>query len=220
MWPMHNTRLKWIRNAATHLKWSCKATLKSNESPRSANPRPIKAWRPVKSMTQQWTTFTTCINQRMYLFQQEGLHSRYRPDIETSNKEGSCWECVIIRAVARFLLRWKNLTVSILYPNHKISARVRDSFHNTTWILCDRSLGKQLSCQEIIHSKQCRRGFLSSWKYGFLLYLVSVELCLKHRNAVKCSRAAKNVFVVFFCTLGRFPSGLVSWTKTSCNPSR
>lgn len=30
----------------TYLKWSCKATLKSNESPRSAKPRPIKAWRP------------------------------------------------------------------------------------------------------------------------------------------------------------------------------
>lgn len=30
----------------TYLKWSCKATLKSKESPRSAKPRPIKAWRP------------------------------------------------------------------------------------------------------------------------------------------------------------------------------
>lgn len=34
--------------AAAYLKWSCSATLKSNASPRSPNPIPMNALRPMR----------------------------------------------------------------------------------------------------------------------------------------------------------------------------
>lgn len=39
-----------VQKSTTHLKWSCKDTLKSKASPRSVKPMPINALRPSKEM--------------------------------------------------------------------------------------------------------------------------------------------------------------------------
>lgn len=44
--PPRETTERTKGKARTHLKWSCRATLKSKASPRSTNPTPIKARRP------------------------------------------------------------------------------------------------------------------------------------------------------------------------------
>lgn len=44
------------------------------------------------------------------------------------------------------------LTVSVFYSDHKIPAGVCDCFHHTPRILCDWSLGKQLSYKRQIYT--------------------------------------------------------------------
>lgn len=83
---------------------------------------------------------------------------------------------------------WKTLTVSILYPDHKIPAWVCDSLHNTPRILWDWSLSKQLSCQEIIHTKQCRNIYcLLVEQWIFVVFTLLRAQFKKNMHAVKCN---------------------------------
>lgn len=88
----------------------------------------------------------------------------------------------------------KTHTVSILYSDHEIPAWVCDSLHNTPRILWDWSLSKQLSCQEKIHTKQCRNSFcLLAEQWIFVVFTWLRALFKKNMHAVKCNWTAKNV---------------------------
>lgn len=62
----------------THLKWSWRATLKSKESPRSANPRPINACRPLKTEVHEKTDVLARILYRQRIFCPKYIFSAYQ----------------------------------------------------------------------------------------------------------------------------------------------
>lgn len=79
----------------------------------------------------------------------------YKTNTEIKGKLNKMWSMPLMKQKMPFQILC--LTIAILYPDHKIPAGVCYCFHDTTWILFDWSLCKQLSCKEQIYTKQSPR---------------------------------------------------------------